>query len=502
MNRDPVPLSFCCDALSRCEHPKDCECPFQDMEEPLKCGPCKKCVKRAQDLQHPDFRDRKDLQHITTCSSANRNLVLSAIDIRAVSDPKSGSSTSDDNEKHHEKGHQVFPSWAFGRPLAEVKKLQEADPDISPILGAKSAADIKPGSTDMNNSSPATRQYWIQWNVMVLRDGILFKTFVKKNGCENHMQFIVPHTMKKEILTQFHDSVLSGHLGCKKTYGKILQRFYWFDMKSDVTLHIKQRDVCAANKIPNKKPRAPLGSVKAGAPWDVVATDYIGPLPVTNRGNRYILVLTDIFSKYVEVPAVPDQTAETCATRILNDFIARRGCPLSILSDQGRNYESNIFKELCRMLEIKKMRTSPRNPKCNGQTERFNRTLVRMIKAYLCQEQDEWDLHLGCLAGAYRATPNESTGLTPNLLTMGREVRLPSELVFGSKTLYNNEDVASYGEYVNGLRTRMQHAHRVARTHLNNAAKTNKAIYDTRVAHNSYKAGDVVWLLSETVRLG
>ena len=96
---------------------------------------------------------------------------------------------------------------------------------------------------------------------------------------------MVPHTMKKEILTQFHDSLLSGHLGCKKTYGKILQRFYWFDMKSDVTLHIKQCDVCAANKIPNKKPRAPLGSVKAGAPWDVVPTDYIGPVPVTKRGN-------------------------------------------------------------------------------------------------------------------------------------------------------------------------------------------------------------------------
>ena len=74
---------------------------------------------------------------------------------------------------------------------------------------------------------------------------------------------------------------------------------------------------------------------------------------------------------------------------------------------------------------------------------------------------------------------------------------MPSELVFGTKTLYNNEDVASYGEYADGLRARMQHAHRVARTHFNNAAKRNKAIYDTRVAHNSYKVGDVVWLLSE-----
>ena len=83
------------------------------------------------------------------------------------------------------------------------------------------------------------------------------------------------------------------------------------------------------------------------------------------------------------------------------------------------------------MLEVRQTRTSVRNPRGNGQAERFNRTLLRMIKAYLRGEQRQWDLHLGCLAGAYRATPNESTRMTPNLFTISREVRLPEELVSG-----------------------------------------------------------------------
>ena len=121
------------------------------------------------------------------------------------------------------------------------------------------------------------------------------------------------------------------------------------------------------DKKPIKAPRAPLGRLPAGAPGDCVATDFLGPLPVTRRGNRFILLLTDHFTKYVEIIPVPDMTAEVCANKILNEFISRWGCPLSIHSDQGRTYESEIFRQLCRMLEIRKTRTSPRNPKGNGQ---------------------------------------------------------------------------------------------------------------------------------------
>lgn len=118
------------------------------------------------------------------------------------------------------------------------------------------------------------------------------------------------------------------------------------------------------------------------------------------------------------------------------------------------------------------------------------------------REQTDWDLNLGCLAGAYRATPNESTKMSPNLLTMGREVRLPSELVFGSTTTCGDEEITSYGEYVDVLRSRMQHAHEVARKHLGTAATRSKLIYDAKLALNKYQPGDAVWCLQEVRKLG
>ena len=133
-------------------------------------------------------------------------------------------------------------------------------------------------------------------------------------------------------------------------------------------------------------------------------------------------MVTDHFTKWVEIFAVPDQTAVTTANVILNEVIARYGSPLSIHSDLGSNYESQIFKELCKLMEIRKTGTSVRNPKGNRQVEKFNRTLVCMIKAYLKGEQENWDLNLGCLAVAFRATPSASKKFTPNMLMLGREV--------------------------------------------------------------------------------
>ena len=157
--------------------------------------------------------------------------------------------------------------------------------------------------------------------------------------------------MKKEIIDEMHQCILSGrHLAKKKTRMKILQRFYWFGLRDDVNLYIEQCDNCGANKTPPKTPRAPLGEMRVDAPKDRLATDILGPLPTTPRGNRYVLIVTDYFSNWVEVLPIPDQTAETTA----NEVIGRYGCPLDIHSDQGLNYRSELFTELCRLLEIRK----------------------------------------------------------------------------------------------------------------------------------------------------
>ena len=490
-----------CDALSRCENPKDCECPNQDTSEPLKCGPCKKCVKRAQEMMHSELYKeiitaQEEQTHITGSNSEEM------IGVKCLKEkPKPGPSSQGASHPSEPQRSNLLTFWANTRSAEDLQKLQREDSDIGPIINAK-LKDKRPTSQDMVTCSPATRHYWILWDLLVIQDGILMKKFLKHDGTGEFLQFVVPTSLKKEILFQMHDSLVSGHLGRKKTKEKILQRFYWYSLKDDVNLYIQRCDTCAADKKPAKTPRAPMGSLRVGAPGDRIATDYLGPFPVTDRGHRYILLFTDHFTKNVEIVPVCDMSAEVCAQKLLNEVISRWGCPLAIHSDQGRTFESKIFQELCRLLEVRKTRTSVRNPRGNGQVERFNRTLLRMIKAYLCGEQKDWDLHLGCLARAYRATPNESTKMTPHLLTIGREVRLPAELVFGSTISSNGEKITSYGDYVDTLRTKIQRAHEIARNHMSASAKRSKDLYDSKVAFNKFNQGDIVWCLMETRKVG
>ena len=207
-----------------------------------------------------------------------------------------------------------------------------------------------------------------------------------------------------EILHQMDNSVLSGHLGKKKT-------------KEDINIWIQQCEICGAIKPPAKASMAPLESMPTGAPCDRLDTDILGSMPVNPTGNIYNLTVTDYFTKWIQVFPIPDQTA-----------VVDLDVPLLYIQIRAESM-SEIFQELCELLEIRKTRTSPNNPKANGQMERFNRTLLAMIKSYLRGEQTNWDLNLGCLVGAYRATPNESTGLAPNLLLFGREIRMPYEIV-------------------------------------------------------------------------
>lgn len=499
-----------CDALSRCPTPRDCTCSEVDMSEPLKCGPCKKCRKRAQDmmLQFPGdsavkLQEWSAAGHKTSAMGSNdhghnrptlRGVQAGVENAEPVAGPSHKVDVAYTNSK------KQSSNWIWEYTPENLVKEQMEDPDIAPILLAKQGG-VKPPNTEMVSQSPATRHYWIIWESLEIKEGVLFKQFRKGNDSDSYCQLIAPRSMKRDIMYQMHNSIVSGHMGVKRTKQKTSRSYYWYNMKPDIALYIKKCDTCAADKKPAKTPRAPMGSLRVGAPWDVLAIDYLGPLPRTPRDSRYILVLTDHFSKYTEVLPVSSQSAEECAQRILDGVIARWGAPLAIHSDQGGTFESRVFKELCKLLEVKKTRTSPRHPRGNGQTERFNRTLLKMIKAYLIDEQEDWDLHLGCLAGAYNATPNESSSLTPNMLTMGHEIRLPANIIFGHENI-NQENASSYCDYVAALQEKMMRAHDIARKYLGRSSKRSKELYDSKLSFHKYKVGDIVWCLKEARKVG
>ena len=153
------------------------------------------------------------------------------------------------------------------------------------------------------------------------------------------------------------------------------------------------------------------------------------------------------------------------------------------------------------MLEIRKTRSSARHPQGNGQVERFNRTLIKMIRAYIQGDQEEWDLHLSSLTAAYRATPHESTKFTPNMLMLGREVRLPYEITLNSSIKKSSESTA-YGDYIESLRNQMEKAHDMTRKYLQSNAKRHKVIHDTKLNAQNYQVGDQVWYLNEIRKEG
>ena len=157
--------------------------------------------------------------------------------------------------------------------------------------------------------------------------------------------------------------------------------------------------------------------------------DILGPLPRTPRGNRYVLVISDYFTKWTESYALPDQTATTIAEKVVSEFVSHFGIPRQIHSDQGTNFESNVMAEICKLLGIEKTRTTPLHPQSDGQVERFNRTLVEMLRGRLQPDQKDWDLQLSACMMAYRSSVHESTGFTPNQLMLGHEIEVPPDVM-------------------------------------------------------------------------
>jgi transposase InsO family protein len=484
------------DAMSRCPNPWTCQC--KDFSQ-LRCGPCRKCLKKNEAMHGILFNSEGEVVHTI---EDEEDPVQKDQPTKSNNQDKKSARSNVNNNQDDQNATQVRISkgdlrnaWPLKTSIDDIKQKQQEDSAIKPVLEWKKSG-IRPDGPEVQAASPATRFYLLNWDSLVIKEGLLYRTFHRKDGTV-YSQLLIPRSMRDEVLHQMHDCVLSGHLGNKKTREKTLQMFYWFGLREDVHNYVQQCDNCVSTKGPSMKPKAPLGAMPSGSTLDRLSTDIVGPLPESHQGNRYILVVSDHFSKWLEVFAVPNQTASTCAEKILNEVIARFGCPYDLHSDQGRNYVGHIFVELCRLLNIRKTRSSPYNPHCNGQTERFNKTLVRMIKAYLKGQEKDWDKFLGCLAGAYRATVHESTGYTPNMLMLGREVRLPAQIMYSAPS--NAENFPSYSNYIEKLKERMERAHELAREHLQRAAKKQKENYDAKCLIYSYTAGDLIWYASPTV---
>ena len=300
---------------------------------------------------------------------------------------------------------------------------------------------------------------------------------------------IVPKGSKSKILKFCHDEKTGGHFGVRKTLAKVRNGYYWAGLQNDVRNYCKSCETCCKIKLPQRTKRSPMQLVGSGHPMERVATDILGPLPETENGNKYILVISCYFTKWVEAVAIPDQTAITVARALVEEVVCRFGTPAYVHSDQGRQFEGTVYQEMCKLLSIKKTRTAPYHPESDGMVERYNKTLAKLLSAFVNEEHTDWDQLLPYVMMAYRSSEHETTGFTPNYMMLGREISVPMDIQFGSPV---ERTFAS--DWVNKLRERMEWAHDLARANINSAMLRQKRYHDSKLFWESFEPGDKVFV--------
>ncbi|KAJ8349267.1 hypothetical protein SKAU_G00243970 [Synaphobranchus kaupii] len=246
---------------------------------------------------------------------------------------------------------------------------------------------------------------WLPLTSMELREAQEADSTLGKAPCRGSdiLQLLVPRALRPDVLRLVHGSMGAGHFGNNKTLRRLRGRFHWPGCRHDVELHVHCCDSCTAQKGPNQHSRAPLQQHLVGAPMERVGVDVLGPLPVTDSGNRYILLAMDYFTKWPEAFAIPDQSAAMTAERHVEEMFTRFGAPAELHSDQGRNFESQVLAEVCKRLGVIKTRTTPLHPQSDGLVERFNRMLATQLAILASQHQRDWDRHLPLVLWAYRS---------------------------------------------------------------------------------------------------
>uniref|UniRef100_A0A8C2KTZ8 Gypsy retrotransposon integrase-like protein 1 n=1 Tax=Cyprinus carpio TaxID=7962 RepID=A0A8C2KTZ8_CYPCA len=348
--------------------------------------------------------------------------------------------------------------------LANLQLLQAEDPVLKAFLVYWKRGS-PPTASERSTESPAVVELVRQWADLVVYEGVLYRKTHVPGSTEKVLQLLLPQALQTEVLTALHDD--HGHQGVDRTVSLVRQRCYWPFMRKDVDRWCRECRRCVVAKATQPKLRTFMGSLLASSPLEIVAIDF-SILEKSSDGKENLLVVTDVFSKFAQAYPTADQKLSTVARVLTEQWFYTYGVPLHIHTDQGRNFEGELFQQLCRVYGIRKSRTSPYHPEGNGQCERFNRTLHDLLRTLPPEKKRRWPYHLPQVLFAYNTTVHQSTGFSPYELMFGRKPTLPLDSLLGTIDIPSDSTTA---EWVQEHQKHLSAIYSQARAHLEAAAQ-------------------------------
>ena len=320
------------------------------------------------------------------------------------------------------------------------------------IIDASEAADPSP----IDYSRFTDRGY-------VMFSGVLYR--YSTDADTDHPQLVVPKSKVPEVLRENHDLPTSGHYGVEKTVQRIATNFYWPTLHRDVANHIKTCLTCQRYKPSNLKPAGLIQTPVLGQRFETFAIDLFGPLPEAPTGEKWVLAIEDVCTRWMELFALPNATAEACARCLIDEVILRYGTPRRMISDNGPQFISEVMQKVAHCLGFTQQLIPVYHPSANPE-ERRNRDLKTQL-AIICQDDHtSWKEALPAVRFAMNTSRNASTGYTPAYLTFCRELRTPYEVHHDLRAVVDNENfVAEITPYLKRMdqvlsRARANHEHK------------------------------------------
>jgi len=321
------------------------------------------------------------------------------------------------------------PPWS----LEEMIREQREDPLYGPVIRyLKDVTEINRKKVDPN----------LEVKDFFMDQKLLYKQIQHRNSMRKVEEVLcVPRSLVSKALALVHLAPLGGHGAEERTKFRAKRLFTWRGMDKDISRYCQQCLTCQRFKG-RGHPLTPLRRYPVPEePFQTLAMDLMGPFPLTEAGNKYILVITDFLTRFAVVEALPDKTAEAVAKSIYGIFL-QYGVPKTVLTDQGREFRNKFLRCMAKTLGFDHHQIVAYHPASNGLCERTNQQVLSILRGLVDGKEHYWDQYLAEAQLALNAAYHSAIGDTPYYVMFGRDAKTPAEWWTRPTTSYRlpNED--------------------------------------------------------------